>query len=406
MLPVYLLGFGRNYGYDESVTVGNFIQTASPLDALTRQIVNNNHPLLSFLDHVVFSATGNDSEVVMRLIPLVAALAAVAILTVACARRFGAIAGLSAGAYLASNPNFALWAQSVRGYTLLLLCAIASAVLLLQRRDAAWKGLAYVAAVAAGVATNVFMVPVVVCEAAYLGARRELSARWCLRMLAGVSCGMAISLLPILHMAVDYRGTLFSPNFPITVFDLDFPGIAAAAFVPLVLLATYRRRHNKGMVAALLALLAMMTGLWLVIRPFDLYARLFCWTLPLVGMGIAAAVRAWKPASVVAMAGVAAVLLTQYAGFGAPEEANLQVAAVIDQAHTDGLRVCGLGDVSSFDAYTHEFSEATSLTELRACDVAVAVWLPWSEPDDRAIRQVLPVETVYYATDPISVYRR
>jgi uncharacterized membrane protein len=350
MLPIYLLGFGRNYGYDESVTVGNFIQTASPLDALTRQIVNNNHPFLSFLDHLVFSATGNASEVAMRLIPLVAALAAVAILTVASARRFGAIAGLSAGAYLASNPTFALWAQSVRGYSLLLLCAIVSSVLLLQRRDAAWKGVAYVVAVAAGVATNVFMVPVVVCEAAYLGAQRELSSRWCLRMVAGVCVGAGLSLLPILDMAVDYRGTLFSPNFPINVFDLDFPGIAAAAFVPLVLLATYRHRHDKGMAAALLALLAMMTGLWLVIRPFDLYARLFCWTLPLVGMGIAAAVSAWKPASVVAMAGVAAVLLTQYAGFGAPEEANLQVAAVIDQAHTDGLRACGLGDMSSFDA--------------------------------------------------------
>ena len=187
MLPIYLLGFGRNFGYDESVTVGNFIHTASPLDALTRQIVNNNHPLLSFLDHVVFSASGNDSEVVMRVIPLVAALAAIAILTVACARRFGAIAGLSAGAYLASNPTFALWAQSVRGYTLLLLCAIASAALLLQRADALWKGLAYMTAVAAGVATNIFMVPVVVCEAAYLGARRQLSGRWCLRMLAGVS---------------------------------------------------------------------------------------------------------------------------------------------------------------------------------------------------------------------------
>ncbi len=406
MLPIYLLGFGRNFGYDESVTVGNFIHTASPLDALTRQIVNNNHPLLSFLDHVVFSASGNDSEVVMRVIPLVAALAAIAILTVACARRFGAIAGLSAGAYLASNPTFALWAQSVRGYTLLLLCAIASAALLLQRADALWKGLAYMTAVAAGVATNIFMVPVVVCEAAYLGARRQLSGRWCLRMLAGVSSGVAISFLPIVRMAVDYRGRLFSPSFPITVFDLDFPGIAAAAFVPLVLFAGYRYRRDRGTVAALLALLAMMAGLWLVIQPFDLYARLFCWTLPLTGVGIAAAVRAWKPASVVAMAGVAAVLLTQYSGFGAPEEANLEVAAVIDQAHADGLRVCGLGDMSSFDAYTDEFSEVTSLTELRGCQVAVAVWLPWSEPDTRAILQMLPIETVYPSTNPISVYRR
>ena len=406
MLPVYLLGFGRNYGSDEAVTVANFIKTPSPLDALTRQIVNNNHPLLSFLDHLVFSATGNDSEVVMRLIPLLAAVAAIAILTVACARRFGALAGLCAGAYLASNPIFALWAQSVRGYSLLLLCAIASSVLLLQRRDAAWKGVAYVVAVAAGVATNVFMVPVVVCEAAYLGARRELSSRWSLRMLAGVCVGAALSLLPILDMGADYRGSLLSPSFPITVFELDFPGIAAAAFVPLVLLTTYRHRRDHGVVAALLALLAMMAGLWLVIRPFDLYARLFCWTLPLIGVAIAAAVRAWKPASVVAMAGVAAVLLTQYAGFGALEEANLQVAAVIDQAHADGLRVCGLGDMSSFDAYTHEFSEATSLTGLRECAVAVAVWLPWSEPDDHAIRQVLPVEPVYSATIPISVYRR
>lgn len=41
MLPIYLLGFGRNCGYDDSVTVGNFIQTASPLDAASPRSVTS-----------------------------------------------------------------------------------------------------------------------------------------------------------------------------------------------------------------------------------------------------------------------------------------------------------------------------------------------------------------------------
>src|SRR2546429_6711180 len=53
---VYLLGSGRNYDYDSSETVGMFVATRSLLDPFRRQDVFNNHPLLSFVDHLVYSA--------------------------------------------------------------------------------------------------------------------------------------------------------------------------------------------------------------------------------------------------------------------------------------------------------------------------------------------------------------
>ena len=83
-----------------------------------------------------------------------------------------------------------------------------------QRRDATWKGLAYVVAVAAGVATNVFMVPVVVCEAAYLGARRELSARW-RRMVVGVCTGVPDNRAMLQILPVE---TVYSSTKPISVY--------------------------------------------------------------------------------------------------------------------------------------------------------------------------------------------
>ena len=240
MVPVYLLGLGRNYGYDESVTVGNFIATPSPLDALTRQIVNNNHPFFSFLDHLVFTATGSSHEALLRLAPLAAGAAALAILTLVCARRLGVVAGLAAGAYLGSNPTFATWAQSVRRYSLLLLCMIVSSALIMERRAVTWQRLSYTVAVAVGVATNIFMLPVVGFHAAFLVARGDLSRRWCMRMVTGVLAGVGLALLPILHLATGYRGSLFYPDFPVSVFVLDFPGVAALALAPLVLLGAYR----------------------------------------------------------------------------------------------------------------------------------------------------------------------
>src|SRR3979490_2080862 len=80
---IYLIGSNRSFGYDAAATFGNFIATPSLWDAFAvhsamptieiKSIASNDHVLLSFVSHVVYSVTGTRSEVVYRLLPALAA---------------------------------------------------------------------------------------------------------------------------------------------------------------------------------------------------------------------------------------------------------------------------------------------------------------------------------------------
>src|SRR2546429_1001474 len=127
---VYFIGAGRAYGLDASVTVHRFIATPSLLDPLHKQLIYNNHVLFSFVDHLVYSATGSKAEWVLRIVPVVASGLAVGTVTWAVARRLGSLPGISAGAVLAVNPILVATGRDVRGYSLLLLACVVSTVLL------------------------------------------------------------------------------------------------------------------------------------------------------------------------------------------------------------------------------------------------------------------------------------
>src|SRR5438445_10156212 len=92
---VYLVGSGRSYDYDSSETVGSFIATRSLLDPFRRQLQFNNHPLFSFLEHLVYSA-GGKNEAALRVVP--------------------AADGAATVGLLAANPTYAELSRSVRGY--------------------------------------------------------------------------------------------------------------------------------------------------------------------------------------------------------------------------------------------------------------------------------------------------
>src|SRR5258708_20181376 len=76
---VYLIGSGRAFGYDAAVTFSNFVATPSMLDAfavLSQQptiplfgIAGNDHVLVSFLTHLIYSTTAPRWEVVYPVIP-------------------------------------------------------------------------------------------------------------------------------------------------------------------------------------------------------------------------------------------------------------------------------------------------------------------------------------------------
>ncbi len=190
---LYVVGAGRSYDYDSSWTVGTFVATPSLLDPLRRQQGFNNHPLFSLLEHVVYSGGGR-SEAAMRVLPAVFAAATVVLLVLWAGRRFGLFAGGSAGLLVAANPLFADEARAVRGYSLLCLCALASTLLLVRllERDEAGGGVAYLLAVAAGIATHLYMLVVVVARIAAVLAARRLSRRWLVRSAAAILLGGSV----------------------------------------------------------------------------------------------------------------------------------------------------------------------------------------------------------------------
>ena len=64
------LGLARGFDLDSSITTSFFIATKSVGDAFTTGFVFNNHVFFSFLDHLVYSATGSQAPWLLRLLPL------------------------------------------------------------------------------------------------------------------------------------------------------------------------------------------------------------------------------------------------------------------------------------------------------------------------------------------------
>src|SRR5207302_2570186 len=136
----YMIGSNRSFGYDAAATFANFIATPSIWDAFAvrsviptipvTQVATNDHVLLSLVSHLIYSATGSRSEVVYRLIPALAAGATVGVSTGVLTRRFGVLAGVCAGLYIATDPLFVDNSRDLRGYSLAALGSVVATLLL------------------------------------------------------------------------------------------------------------------------------------------------------------------------------------------------------------------------------------------------------------------------------------
>src|SRR5256886_1891515 len=143
---VYMIGSNRSFGYDAAATIANFVATPSLLDAFAvrsviptipvTQVAGNDHVLVSLLSHVIYSATGSRNEVVYRLLPALGAGATVGLSTGVLVRRFGLLAGLCAGLYIATDPLFVDNSRDVRGYSLAALGSAAGRLVVGGRRGA------------------------------------------------------------------------------------------------------------------------------------------------------------------------------------------------------------------------------------------------------------------------------
>src|SRR5467141_3205033 len=197
-----MIGSNRSFGYDAAATFANFIATPSLLDAFAvrsviptipvTQVATNDNVLLSLLSHVIYSATGARSEFVYRLLPALAAGGTVGVSTGVLARRFGLLAGVCAGLYIATDPVFVDNSRDIRGYSLAALGSVL-ATLILSGRWTRWRLVAYALVMGLAIAAQLFAGVVLLCHVAWIATRRsrpelmQLAPAWAAAALIGVA---------------------------------------------------------------------------------------------------------------------------------------------------------------------------------------------------------------------------
>jgi hypothetical protein len=238
-IALLIPGSGRGWDMDSGLTVRIFVATRSIGDAFTKTYLMTNQVFFSFLDHLVYSATGSRDETVLRLLPIMFTALAVGLLAWELARRFGVGPAVAGAAVLATNPLFALEGSSVRGYSLVVVCAIVTTMLFVRASEsddmslAAKVGYAVVGAV--GVATHLYMIVVLAIHAVMSLCSRRQFERMALPILAAL-LGIAayISIAHPMWTVVQVAGRSFQPTFPRDLAGDLLGGTVVAALLTLI----------------------------------------------------------------------------------------------------------------------------------------------------------------------------
>jgi hypothetical protein len=413
---VYFIGSGRSIGdVDASVTVGAFVKTGSIFDPLHRTLNVpgfrfNNHPVFSLIEHAVWSA-GFHSETALRVAPIVFGALAVGLLAWESARRFGVLAGACAGAILATNPLFAFLSRELRDYSLVVLCAVSSTILLTRllehtdRRRAVRIG--YVLIVAVGLATHLWFAPVIVAHAAIVWSQRKLDRAWVFSWVGAVLLGCAVYVRMAADMFNGQANGFSNNSFPTKTarFLLGHQWVAVAILAGFIAFAFALSRKNRAVTSALVVVGAITAFVWIVIRPQGLGPRFLIWLVPVVALS-AAVVVARKPWAALLVVIAVGAMVGDQAGRWVSASPNVaQAAAIVDAARARGLRVCGYkGGQWAVLAYTSSPSYLPP-EGVAGCDVVVEMQLPHTKYDD-VISAELPYVWSRHGKNPIVVRSR
>ncbi|HEV2759972.1 MAG TPA: glycosyltransferase family 39 protein [Acidimicrobiales bacterium] len=383
----YLPGLGRSLDFDSAQTVGMFVKTGPPWNAFRLQAAFNNHPLFSFLEQLVRVVTGRTDAATMRLLPILFGALAVGALTWFTARRHGLAAGMVAGGLLACNPTFAGLSRSTRGYSLLVLCAIVATILVAEDRPGRSRGadLAYVAFAGMGLATHLYMFPVVVAHLGAVAGRGQLNARWRLRFGGAVAvaalayAGLAASMI---HTMGSYSRVL-KTDLPWSVAVMATGGgLASVAVAPLVVAgAVLVLRRSRATRVAAIALAGVLLVQWAGLQSSALTARFFVWLVPGAAYLAAVAVGRTRVGALLAAASAAFAGLTMLPTFTDDPTAYRHAAALIRQAGAMGERSCvaniGVPPMLAYLDSPADFVAVTDPDHLDRCDLlVVSAWGP------------------------------
>ena len=385
-----MIGSNRSLGYDAAASFANFIATPSIWDAFAvrsviptipvTQVATNDHVLLSLLSHFIYSATGTRSEVVYRLLPALAAGATVGVSTAALARRFGILAGICAGLFIATDPLFVDNGRDIRGYSLAALGSVI-ATLILSSRWTRGRLIAYALIMGLAISAQLFAGVVLLCHVAWMLTRRSrpelvrLAPAWFVSLLIGVAANANIQFIEFTQHGLP--APMFYPTFPS---DLVFFLLGAPVLLPIGLwlssagLGLWLQRREPWLWATIAVLAAVVLVLWLVLRPAFLYPRFFIFLVPACGYLMAAAIARWWVLAPVVVLGAAAAVVSQASGYTEDPLALPQAAAAVARIHESGQRACVIhSDEQVLSAYTTDFTVVTRPEQLHDCDAVVVV---------------------------------
>lgn len=378
-LGAYLVGAGRSYGYDESLTVGMFVRVPSMLDPFRRQVVFNNHPLFSFLEHLVWSA-GGGTEAWLRVLPAVFGAGTVAVSGWWLAWRWGAPAAIVGAAVLATNPAFAGASRTVRGYSLLAFLAVVSTLLMMRLvagDERRWTGVAYVLVTAAGLAAHFYMGLVLVAHIAYVLSRGGAVAQWRARWYASSTLGALayLGMADTMASAAKGRGRHFYASFPLdavrTVLGKNPLAVVSLALLVAAVCRVVGMRRTVLLPAAVVT--SLLVVLWLVVQPQDLYPRFLVWLVPGVAACVTMAVARWRLAAAApALIAVIAMVVTEVPDWRADDMALPRAASIVDAARARGDTPCAVGGESLL-AYTPIPPREVARGPVEDCDLIVRI---------------------------------
>ena len=390
---VYMIGSNRSFGYDAAASFANFIATPSLWDAFAvrtviptipvTQVATNDHVLLSLISHVIFSVSGSRSEVVYRVVPALAGAATVGISTAVLSRRFGLLAGISAGLFLATDPLFVDNSRDLRGYGLAALGSVAG-TWILAGKWTRWRLVAYAVIMGLAISAQLFAAVVLLCHLAWIATRKSrpqivgLLPAWVAAGLIGFAANATIQVGEYVHHGLP--PSYFFPTFPrdLVLFLLGAPVLLALAlWVPGAGLGMWTLRKAPWLwtTAGVVSLAVLV--LWLVVQPAFLYPRFFVFLVPALAYVMASAIARWWVLAPVVVLGAAAAVVGQAPGYTEDPLALPQAAAAVERIHSSGGRACLIhADEQILSGYTADFSVVTRAEQLADCDAVVV--LSWN----------------------------
>jgi hypothetical protein len=387
---VYLIGSDRSFGYDSAATFANFVATPALWDAFAihavlptvplKQVASNDHVLLSFVSHLIYSMTGARSEVVYRIVPALAAGGTVAVTTTVLARRFGMVAGVCAGLFIATDPLFVENSRELRGYSLAALGAVLSTVILAGKWTR-WRLVAYALVMGLAIAAQFFAVVVLLIHVAWVATRRSwpqlgrLAPAWISAAAIGVAANANIQVMELLQNG--YPASVFYSEFPR---DVVFFLVGAPVLLPLGLwlstagLGLWTLRAEPWLWAAIAVVAVVVGTLWLGLRPAYLNPRFFIFLVPACAYLMAVAIARWKVLAPVVVAGAVVAAISQVPLYIEDPLALPQAAAAVERVHASGGRACVIhSDEQILAAYTRDFAVVSSPAQLANCDAVIVV---------------------------------